>query len=136
MMVRPAWCTSTAVTSNRRSRCSISAKSDEPLSLRLRTTVGDLSTHVVSDRQAVTGLEFGGGLAHQHATPVGREQDRDVVMRRIGHERKTVDAKQRRTDRGVEQTRVTRTRDLRGDLMLHPIDEDTGGGEHLREGGA
>ena len=92
-----------------------------------------LPPHVVGDRQAVARLEFGGGLVHQHTTTVGRQQDRHVVMRRARHERQPVDPKQRRTDRGVEQTRVARARDLRGDLMLHPIDDDTGAGEQLVE---
>ena len=98
---------------------------DETLSHRPRTAVGGLAPHVVGDRNAVTRLEFGGGLADQHATAVGREQDRHVVMRRSRHERKAVDTKQRRTDRRVEQLRVARARDLRGDLMLHPIDDQT-----------
>ena len=87
----------------------------------------------MGDRQAVARLEFGGGMAHQHATAVGREQDRDVMMRRPGHERKSVDPKQRRTDRSVEQTRIAWTGNLRRDLMLYPVNDDTGGREQLVE---
>src|SRR6202012_5951810 len=106
MMVCPAWCTSTAVTSRPCNRCSIPARSDDSGSLRMRTTVRSLSTHVMSDCQAGAGLEFGGALAHRHATGLGREQDLYVVMWQPRHECKTVDAKQRRPDSRVEQTRV------------------------------
>src|ERR1700679_2296948 len=130
-MVRPSWRICAAVACSRR-KCSSTAvrpdpmpirNSDETLSHRPRTAVGGLASHVVGDRNAVTRGEFVAGLAYQHATAVGREQYRHVVMRRARHERKTVNTKQRRTDRGGEQLRLARARNLRGDLMLHPIDD-------------
>src|ERR1700751_4004641 len=125
MMVRPARSTCAAVTLSRRNRCSTSAKA--------RTAARGLSTHIVGDRQALTCLEFVGGLAHQNPTAAGRENARDVVVCQPPHEHKTFDAKQRRADRSVEETRLARTRDLRLDLMLHPVDDDTGGREQLVE---
>src|ERR1700733_15610620 len=107
-MVRPAWRICAAVACSRRKCCSTAGRpdpmlirsSDETLSQRPRTAVGGLAPHVVGDRNAVTRLEFGGGLADQYATAVGREQDRPVVMGRARPERNTVNKKQRKAHRG------------------------------------
>ena len=84
---------------------------------------------VVGDREAVAGVKLAGVLAHQDSTAVGRKQDRHVVMRRIPYESQPVHPNQSRPDRHVEQTGVARTGDLSGDLMLHPIDDNTCAGE-------